>query len=1050
MIENQCLAARKTALAVAISSAMWSPVGFAQSAPAEDAASASRESGVVLEEVIVYGVRASQAKAIDIKRNSANIVDSIVAEDIGKLPDMTITDSLQRITGVQISRQANEGTTLNIRGMPQVLTTLNGEQFLSPNSITGVQPDYSDIPAGLMSGVDVYKSQSASMLAGGISGIVDLKTLKPLSLDEGLTSRVRLELAQGQRSRKEMNEDGTQSTRNPDHNLNLMLGYNHEQRLAVYANLNHSSSNAANYSIWNNHRLAFLDRAGGVPTDPHDLSGSGKEDWYIVPEKYGASSRFVERDRLGGTLSAEYEVSPNLSVKGDVFFTRMDMYNREVNASFNGGSTPESWPSGDDVALYDENVFNVLQDTDRTEVVYGSTVRVPDGNGGMMERDIYAVTVADVWAADFQTNSINEIEKMVSVNTNLELNYTNHDNLEASVRYVYAKAERQQRKAQLQQGTPAWLWEDDDKDGKKDPVAGYHVVVDYTGKYPSFDFADDLSSSDLLDQYQGFAEGENTDGELNVLRADVSLQLDWGVTDSVDFGVRHGMREANHNGFYYVTPTGRYSNWANPRTPTDVQFLLLPGNLIWQRYPDWQKFDYSETNLSLIDIGGLQDNGFSGADTMSFTDFGPIQGFDSGVAALNPSAFDSPYEFMNRLYPGTRTVNNPGETYEVDEASTSAHAQLNFSDDHGGFLGIPYQGNFGVKVVQTNRTVVKSNVPEVLDMFNSIGYDDWQKLAYVYDSDTTKVSFTDVLPSLSVNLFPTESVILRVGVAQTMTRNDLSNVGSSLTLWYGRCPKTDQGEPVLVPSGSGDVQDDVGCVGGGEDRGSPDIKPWRATVYNTSAEWYFAENAILGAGLFMIEVDTAIESLQVQREFDDMDGIDRDRRANIWTTQNASASDLWGLEVGYKQPFTFLPWDYLNATGIEANYTYSNSESAETDVEGNAFPLPSNSEHQANLILWYDKDGLNVRAAYNWRSDEYIGRFNLNSNVAVLDMGQWLESTGYLDLSMNYKINDFVTVYLNGTNLTNQSRHNYAQYEEQFHSLWVQERRFSGGISLSF
>lgn len=112
--------------------------------------------------------------------------------------------------------------------------------------------------------------------------------------------------------------------------------------------------------------------------------------------------------------------------------------------------------------------------------------------------------------------------------------------------------------------------------------------------------------------------------------------------------------------------------------------------------------------------------------------------------------------------------------------------------------------------------------------------------------------------------------------------------------------------------------------------------------------------------------------------------------------------------------------------------------------------MPSNSEHQANLILWYDRAGLNVRAAYNWRSKEYLGRFGLNTNVAPLEMGQWLEPTGYLDLSVNYWLNDHVSLYVNGTNLTNQSRHSYAQYPDAFHSLWVQERRYAVGVSLSF
>ena len=124
----------KKALAVAIG---WA-IAHAAQAQVEDNnnnTDTRNEAGVITEEIIVYGVRASQARSIDIKRDSAAIVDSIVAEDIGRLPDTTITDSLQRITGVQIQREANEGTTLNVRGMPQVATTLNGEQFLSPWNI---------------------------------------------------------------------------------------------------------------------------------------------------------------------------------------------------------------------------------------------------------------------------------------------------------------------------------------------------------------------------------------------------------------------------------------------------------------------------------------------------------------------------------------------------------------------------------------------------------------------------------------------------------------------------------------------------------------------------------------------------------------------------------------------------------------------------------------------------------------------------------------------------------------------------------------------------
>src|SRR5690606_19825859 len=103
----------------------------------------------MLEEVIVTGVRAAQEQAIDIKRNSAVIVDSVAAEDIGKLPDTTISDSLQRITGVQIQRSGGQGSVVSVRGMGQVLSTLNGEYFLVPSSMTTNGVDFTDIPASL-------------------------------------------------------------------------------------------------------------------------------------------------------------------------------------------------------------------------------------------------------------------------------------------------------------------------------------------------------------------------------------------------------------------------------------------------------------------------------------------------------------------------------------------------------------------------------------------------------------------------------------------------------------------------------------------------------------------------------------------------------------------------------------------------------------------------------------------------------------------------------------------------------------------------------------
>ena len=104
------------------------------------AAGAEQAGGDQNADIVVVGVRGAQRAAVERKRASAQIVDSIVAEDIGKLPDTTIADSLQRVPGIQIGRSAGEGSTVNIRGLSQALVTINGESFLGGSRSTGRSP----------------------------------------------------------------------------------------------------------------------------------------------------------------------------------------------------------------------------------------------------------------------------------------------------------------------------------------------------------------------------------------------------------------------------------------------------------------------------------------------------------------------------------------------------------------------------------------------------------------------------------------------------------------------------------------------------------------------------------------------------------------------------------------------------------------------------------------------------------------------------------------------------------------------------------------------
>ncbi|MCC2975191.1 TonB-dependent receptor [Sphingomonas sp. PL-96] len=161
--------------------------GAAQSAtvsPSGDAASVDTQndsSGVASDEIVITGVRASLSSAQSIKRNADQIVDSIVAEDIGKLPDRNVAEALQRITGVQIQRSYGEGSSVAIRGLSQVRTEINGRDIFTASG--GRSLSLEDVPSELLAGVDVYKNPSADLIEGGIGGLINLRTRKPFDFD---------------------------------------------------------------------------------------------------------------------------------------------------------------------------------------------------------------------------------------------------------------------------------------------------------------------------------------------------------------------------------------------------------------------------------------------------------------------------------------------------------------------------------------------------------------------------------------------------------------------------------------------------------------------------------------------------------------------------------------------------------------------------------------------------------------------------------------------------------------------------------------------------
>uniref|UniRef100_UPI0035C992C3 TonB-dependent receptor n=1 Tax=uncultured Sphingomonas sp. TaxID=158754 RepID=UPI0035C992C3 len=130
-------------------------------------------------DIVVTGIRGSLERAARIKQNAVQIVDSIVAQDIGKLPDPTTAAALQRVPGVQVSvNRNNELGDVRVRGLPDVLTTVNGREIFTT---TARKLDLQDVPAEALARVDVYKSQTPDLIEGGLAGAIDLQLNKPFT-----------------------------------------------------------------------------------------------------------------------------------------------------------------------------------------------------------------------------------------------------------------------------------------------------------------------------------------------------------------------------------------------------------------------------------------------------------------------------------------------------------------------------------------------------------------------------------------------------------------------------------------------------------------------------------------------------------------------------------------------------------------------------------------------------------------------------------------------------------------------------------------------------
>ena len=168
-------------LALACAAALAMPLSAAAQ---QESTNQDPPEATTLDTVTVTGIRASIATSVETKQESSSIVEAVSAEDIGRLPDISIADSISRLPGLTMQRVDGRAQVIHIRGMSEQFggTLLNGREQVSTGGNRGVERD--QYPAELINSVVVYKTPDATLIGQGLSGTIDMQSIRPLSFGE--------------------------------------------------------------------------------------------------------------------------------------------------------------------------------------------------------------------------------------------------------------------------------------------------------------------------------------------------------------------------------------------------------------------------------------------------------------------------------------------------------------------------------------------------------------------------------------------------------------------------------------------------------------------------------------------------------------------------------------------------------------------------------------------------------------------------------------------------------------------------------------------------
>jgi TonB-dependent receptor len=961
--------------------------------------------------VVVTGFRQAYANAISTKRETLEISDGISSDGLGRFPDLNVGEAIQRIPGVQINREADSrNATISLRGLPGSFarTTLNGGAFADPilNGSTPLGAFNSDI----FTAINVIKSPSASNLAGGLSGNIDLRINPALARKDGGFAKVSYEY-------NELGGLGSPLA---------SMGYNKHltDDFAVFGVVAWKDEKFRRDSITVN---SWANKLGSIQVGNQKVPGQNPVYDALIAANpggvyYPSQTRQLVKFNRGTTLSAatgfEWRINDNWKLGANGFITKRKLDEATNNLLYidaGGGQ-------GTNTALSATSAVAVISDIGTPYIVH-----TPNGDRAYINK----FSAANI-------NTFDSVRSEPAKNQTWAINPTlefKNDDWKATANLTVSRAQAQANQIELDVvqnpyrnlgvgglngiTTSVSLGGTDLSNytailntphATHLPTGGFVIPATPTAPTQAGAVMPGQAATVAADRFGVTGTNGNADNALDSFQVDFDRTLDSSILTNLQFGGR-----AEHNKFTSSgsrnTALGALTQNITPDMAAQLKYANdFFGGQAAGATSNWMNVDIKRVLAAITPVN-------TGLRTTANPNGLPDQ-FTLGA----PGVFLTPYGVVNNYTDGNYWNNNFSNQNDV----FSAYLAAKFKTE---LFSIPVRGTVGARYEYTEQKIVALNCKNCTTALSSqVG-----AINHSLTTSTRKNSFDYWLPSAILVADLRENLVLRLAAYSTYVRpQPRDNVPTTF---------------VQVPVDVNPPTDPVYTV----TLGATDIKPYTSDSLDASLEWYNRPGGLISLAAYRKKIDgyigpitdqsvlcpasgvipgldVALGTLTIDtsagspkcissNQFVGAGGVLKNAQVNISGKTNQSPMTVTGLEFNIQQNFDFLP-GFLKNFGGAFNYSYTKIEGK--DTAGNNITLPSVSKNNLNLIGYYEADKFGIRLVYNWRD-----KYDLAAGNSFVGDARTVKARSQLDASASYQITKTLTVSADAFNLTDATRSEY-------------------------